>query len=101
MPVGRLGGLLEQKEELAEAGLAGAVGTEEDRDGREADALGVLPGFEVLNSQVGEHRSSLVSVGRQPSSRTSYGGSRRQAKSDRAGEGAVLPAEIWPNKEGR
>jgi hypothetical protein len=48
--IGRLRGLLQQQQQLGEAGLARAVGAEEDRDRRELNVARVTPGLEVLDA---------------------------------------------------
>lgn len=53
--VGRLRGLLERQQPMPEAAFARAVGAEDHRERREIDPAGVLPSFEVLQVEGGEH----------------------------------------------
>src|SRR5690606_34654059 len=63
LAIGRLGGLLEQEQELRDARLAGAVRAEQDRERRQADVAGVAPGLEVLQSNPSEHAACRAARG--------------------------------------
>jgi hypothetical protein len=58
--IGEQRGLLEAEQQMAEAALAGAVGTEDYRERSEPDRARVLPSFEVPYSQVREHDGKPV-----------------------------------------
>jgi hypothetical protein len=48
LPVRRSGCLLQEQEQLGDAGLARTVRAKEDGEGRQTDLSRVLPGFEIL-----------------------------------------------------
>jgi hypothetical protein len=58
--VGRANSLLQHHQEVVDARLAGAVGSEENSQRGEVNRTGVLPALEVLDSEVTEHVASLM-----------------------------------------